>query len=148
MKVILKSDIEKLGHVGDVKSVRLGYARNYLIARGLATEATPAAILWFEKGKERREKARQKGLDDARAMCGKLAAVTLTFDRKAGEAGKLFGSVGKSDIASSLKSSGYDVDKGSILLDAALKEVGESEVEVRLAPDVSAKIKISITARS
>jgi large subunit ribosomal protein L9 len=148
MKVILKSDVEKLGNVGDIKNVALGFARNYLIARGLATEATPAAIAWFEKGKERREKARAKILDTAKETIKKLAEVTLKFDRKVGDGGKLFGSVGKSDIVKGLKKSGYDVEKTSVIMDAALKELGEFDVEIRLATDVSAKIKVSVIAQS
>ena len=116
MKVILKSDIEKLGQAGDVKNVKRGFARNYLIARGLATEATPAAIAWFEKGKERREKARQKALEEAKATCEKLGSVKLTFDRKVGDAGKLFGSVTAVEIASALKEKGYEVDRRKVVM--------------------------------
>jgi len=148
MKVILKSDIEKLGNAGDIKNVARGFARNYLIARGMATEATPAAIAWFEKGKERREKARLKALEAAKETCEKLAAVSLKFERKVGDGGKLFGSVGRADIVKGLKKSGYDVDKNAVILEAALKELGESEVEIRLAPDVSAKIKVSVLAQN
>lgn len=148
MKVILKSDIEKIGHAGDVKNVARGFARNYLIARGLAAEATPSAIKWFEQGKERREKARAKSLEEAKGVCEKLASVALTYDRKVGDGGKLFGSVGKTDIVKSLKAAGYSIDKSAVLLDSAIKEIGDSEVEIRLAPDVSAKIKVTVVTRA
>ncbi|MFH2204296.1 MAG: 50S ribosomal protein L9 [Elusimicrobiota bacterium] len=148
MKVILKSDVEKLGRAGDIKNVRLGFARNYLLVRGLAMEATPVAVREYEKSRERREKARTQTLESAKATCEKLAAVKLTFDRKVAEGGRLFGSVGKTDIVKGLKSSGYTVEKGDILLDAAIKELGELEVEVRLAPEASAKIKVAVVART
>ncbi len=148
MKVILRKDVEKLGHTGQVKEVARGYARNFLVPRGLAMEATPEAIVWFEKGNERRAKLREKALAAAKAEVVKLAEVKLSFARPVGENGKLFGSVGKSDIAKSLKASGYTVDKDAVVLAAAIKEVGESEVEVRLAPGASAKVKVSVVARS
>ena len=148
MKVILKSDVEKLGRAGDIKQVATGYARNFLIPRGMALEATPAAVKWSEKGAERRQKQREKQSTAAQETAGKLGGVHLSFTRPVGEQGKLFGSVGKSDIAESLKASGFTVDKKTILLPAAIKDVGDREVEVKLAPDVSAKIKVSVVARA
>ena len=148
MKVILRKDVEKLGATGQVKEVARGYARNFLVPRGLAMEATPEAITWFEKGNERRAKLREKALATAQAEVVKLAEVKLSFARPVGENGKLFGSVGKSDIVKSLKASGYAVEKEAVVMAAAIKDVGESEVEVRLAPGASAKVKVSVVARS
>ena len=148
MKVILRKDVEKLGHTGQVKEVARGYARNFLVPRGLAMEATPEAVTWFEKGNERRAKLREKAVAAAKAEVVKLAEVKLSFARPVSENGKLFGSVGKSDIVKSLKASGYTVDKEAIVMAAAIKDVGESEVEVRLAPGASAKVKVSVVARS
>lgn len=148
MKIILKKDVEKLGREGDVKNVARGYARNFLIPRGLAIEASPAAVAWFAANEERRQKRREKDLAEAKSMSEKLADVKLSFSRQVADGGKLYGSVGKSDIAKSLKASGYSVEKGAIQLDAALKEIGDYEVEVRLAPDASAKLKVSIVPRS
>ncbi len=148
MKVILRKDVEKLGHTGQVKEVARGYARNFLVPRGLAMEATPEAVTWFEKGNERRAKLREKAVAAAKAEVVKLAEVKLSFARPVGENGKLFGSVGKSDIVKSLKASGYTVEKEAIVMAAAIKDVGESEVEVRLAPGASAKVKVSVVARS
>ncbi|MFA5138415.1 MAG: 50S ribosomal protein L9 [Elusimicrobiota bacterium] len=147
MKVILKTDVENLGRAGDVKDVALGFARNYLITRGLAMEATPAAIQWFAKGEERRKKIREKALAAAKGVCEQLASVKLSFSRKVGENGKLFGSVGKSDILKSLKASGHDLDRDAVCLAAPLKEVGDFDVELRLASEASVKIKISVVAR-
>ena len=147
MKVILKSDVDKLGHAGDVKQVADGYARNFLIPRKLALEATPAALKWSEKGAERRAKRQEKLLSVAQDTAGKLSSVHLSFTRPVGEQGKLFGSVGKSDIAESLKASGFTIDKKTIQLSAAIKEVGDHEIEVKLAHDIAAKIKVSVVAR-
>ncbi|MBI4348427.1 MAG: 50S ribosomal protein L9 [Elusimicrobia bacterium] len=148
MKVILRSDVDKLGRAGDIKQVATGYARNFLIPRKLAQEATPTAIKWHEKGAERRAKQREKQVSQAQEIAGKLAGVHLSFSRPAGDQGKLFGSVGKSDISDSLKASGFTIDKKSIGLAAAIKEVGDHEVELKLAPEVTAKIKVSIVARA
>ncbi len=148
MKVILKSDVEKLGRAGDVKQVADGFGRNYLLPRGLATPATPAALKWLERGAERRQKLREKASQAAQELAGRLAGVALSFARQAGEEGKIFGSVGKSDIVESLKASGIVVDKKSVILPSALKALGEHEVEIRLAPDVSTKIKVSVVARA
>lgn len=148
MKVILRSDVDKLGRAGDIKQVASGYARNFLIPRRLAQEATPDAVKWYEEGAERRAKLREKQVSQAQETAGKLAGVHLSFSRPAGEQGKLFGSVGKSDIADSLKASGFAIDKRAIALAAAIKEVGDHEVELKLAPEVTAKIKVSVVARS
>jgi large subunit ribosomal protein L9 len=148
MKVILTNDVEKLGQSGDIKDVKRGYARNFLFARGLATLATTAALKSYEKSKERREAARQKELESKKASATKMADVKLSFSRQVGDGGKLFGSVGKSDIVKSLKASGHDVDKSQVVLDAALKEIGDFDVEVRFAPEVQTKVKVTIAARS
>lgn len=148
MKVILRSDVDNLGRTGDIKQVAAGYARNFLIPRKLAQEATGAAIKWYEKGAERRAKQREGQVAKAQEIAGKLAGVHLSFSRPAGEQGKLFGSVGKTDISESLKASGFAIDKKAIVLAAAIKDVGDHEVELKLASEVTAKIKVSIVARS
>lgn len=148
MKVILRKDVDNLGHAGQVKEVKPGYARNMLIPRGLALEATDSTIAWFEKGEKRRAVLREKALGEARAKAEKLSDVKLSFSRPVGENGKLFGSVGKADIVKSLKAAGHEVVKEAVILPAAIKEAGDSEVEVRLAIGVSAKVKVSVVARA
>lgn len=148
MKVILKTDVDKLGAAGEVRTVTDGFARNYLIPRGLVLKATPAVTRWFEKGKERREKMREQSGQEVRDLASRLTGVTLSFTRPVGDNGKLFGSVGKSDVVKSLKASGFAIDKNSVALDSAIKEVGDFEVEIRLHADAVAKIKVSILARS
>ncbi|MBI3548678.1 MAG: 50S ribosomal protein L9 [Elusimicrobia bacterium] len=144
----MRSDVEKLGRSGDIKSVADGFARNFLFPRRLAMEATPAAIRWSEKGNEKRLKIRDTNTAKSRDVASKMTGVTLSFNRAAGAEGKLFGSVGKSDIVKSLKASGFTVDKNAVILESALKEAGEFEVEIKLQPEVSTKIKVSVLARN
>jgi len=148
MQVILRKDVEKLGQAGDLKSVKDGYARNHLIPRGLALPATEEAVRWFEKGRQKREKLRETAAQKARDLAAKIGGAALTFSRRAGAEGKIFGSVGKSDIVDSLKALGFEVDKSAVALEAALKTVGDFDVEIRLHPQASAKIKVSVLARS
>ncbi len=147
MKVILTKSVESIGPAGTVKEVAPGYARNHLIPNGLATEATPANQRWFEKGKEKLAKAREQGLENSRALAEKLADVKLSFTREVAENGKLFGSVGRADIVKSLKAAGFSVDKAAVKLESSIKEIGESEVEIRLASEIGAKIAVTILAR-
>lgn len=147
MKVILRSNVDKLGRAGDVKDVSDGFGRNYLLPNKLAQSATPAALKAWEQAKAKRDKAAQAQLGKTKDLAGKVNGVSLSFSRPAGAEGKLFGSVGKSDIVKSLKSCGYTVEKDSVILEAAIKQVGDHEVELRLHPEVSAKVKVTVTAR-
>lgn len=147
MKVILRSDVDNLGRAGDVKEVKDGYGRNFLLPRKLATVATEAAMKQWEKGKEKRSKLLATKQTELKGLAGKIDGVSLSFSRPAGAEGKLFGSVGKSDILKSLKTIGYEVDKEALVLDQSIKQVGDHEVEVRLMPEVSAKIKVTVVAR-
>lgn len=147
MKVILKSTVDHLGRAGEVKEVAIGYARNFLLPRKLAEPATPAALKYWEKGKEKRAAIVAAEVKVAKELSDKLAGVNLTFSMPASEEGKLFGSVGKTDVLKSLKAAGYDVPKNSVRLETALKTTGEHEVELRLAPEVVAKVKVTVSAR-
>lgn len=147
MKVILKSTVDHLGRAGDVKDVADGYARNFLLPRKLAEAATPSALKYWEKGKEKRALVVAGEIKVAKELADKLAGVNLTFAMPASEEGKLFGSVGKTDVLKSLKAAGYDVPKNSVRLENALKTTGEHEVELRLAPEVAAKVKVTVSAR-
>ncbi len=147
MKVILKNNVDHLGRAGDVKDVATGYARNFLLPRKLAESATPSALKYWEKGKEKRAKVVAAEVKVAKELADKLSSVNLTFSMPASEEGKLFGSVGKTDVLKSLKVAGYDVPKNSVRLENALKATGEHEVELRLAPEVVATIKVTVSAR-
>jgi large subunit ribosomal protein L9 len=147
MKVILKSTVDHLGRAGEVKEVATGYARNFLLPRKLAEPATASALKYWEKGKEKRAAVVSAEVKVAKELAEKLSGVNLTFSMPASEEGKLFGSVGKTDVLKSLKAAGYDVPKNSIRLETALKTTGEHEVELRLAPEVAAKVKVTVSAR-
>ena len=141
MEVILKEDINKLGHRGDVVKVAEGYGRNCLIPRKLAIEATPGnkAVIEQMKAAAVRKSAKEKG--SAEALGQQLNGVVVEFTRKSGEHDQLFGSVTSSDIAHALEAKGFSIDRRKIVLDVPLKTVGEFDVPVKLHRDVTATIK-------
>lgn len=144
MRVILKSEVDNLGRFGDQVKVAPGYARNFLIPKGLAVEATPGNLRQFEAEKEawlKKEAVRKQKSEDAKAQ---LDAVTLTFTRKAAEDGKLFGSVTSHDISEALKAKGYTFEKKDIRLEEPIKALGESTVEIKLHSEVKAAVKVSV----
>jgi large subunit ribosomal protein L9 len=147
MKVILKTTVDNLGRPGDVKEVKTGYARNFLLPRKLAEPATAAAMKYWEKGKEKRAAQVSSEVKVAKELAEKLAGVNLTFSMPASDTGKLFGSVGKTDVLKSLKAAGYEVPKNAVNLDMAIKTTGEHEVNLKLQPEVTAKIKVTVSAR-
>lgn len=144
MEVILKEDINKLGHRGDVVKVAEGYGRNYLLPKKLAIEATTAnkAVIEQMKASAVRKSAKEKV--DAEAFSTQLSAVELVFERKVGEHDHLFGSVTSSDIAHELEAKGYTVDRRKISLDEPLKSLGEYHVPVKLHRDVTSHIKVVV----
>ena len=141
MEVILKEDIEKLGHRGDVVKVAVGYGRNYLIPQKLAIEATPGnkAVIEQMKAASVRKSAKEKG--GAEALGQQLNGVVLEFTRKSGEHDQLFGSVTSSDIAHALEAKGFTIDRRKIVLDVPLKTVGEFDVPIKLHREVTATVK-------
>ena len=147
MKVILRSTVDNLGRAGDVKDVKTGYARNYLLPRKLAEMATESSLKYWEKGKEKRAALVAADVKAAKELAEKLAGVNLSFSVPASEEGKLFGSIGKADLLKSLKAAGYEVPKNSINLETAIKAVGEHEVSLKLAPEITAKVKVNVNAR-
>ena len=141
MEVILKEDIIKLGHRGDVVKVAEGYGRNYLIPQKLAIEATPGnrAVVEQMKAAAVRKSAKEKG--SAEELGKQLDGATVEFTRKSGEHDQLFGSVTSSDIAHALEAKGFAVDRRKILLDVPLKTVGEFDVPVKLHREVTVTVK-------
>ena len=141
MEVILKEDIVKLGHRGDVVKVAEGYGRNYLIPRKLAIEATAGnkAVIEQMKAASVRKSAKEKG--SAEELGKQLNGVVVEFTRKSGEHDQLFGSVTSSDIAHALEAKGFTIDRRKIVLDVPLKTVGEFDVPVKLHRDVTATVK-------
>jgi large subunit ribosomal protein L9 len=148
MEVILKDDVINLGHRGDMVKVADGYARNYLLPRKLALQATLAnkAVVEQMKNAAARRSASEKAL--AEELVVKLEPVVLDFTRKSGEAGHLFGSVTSADIAAALEAKGFEVDRRKIMLDEPLKTVGETSVAIKLHREVTAHIKVKVLAES
>ncbi len=144
MEVILKEDVLKLGHRGDVVKVADGYGRNYLLPEKLAIEATPAnrAVIEQMKASAVRKSAKEKV--DAEGLAAQLNEVELTFERKVGEHEHLFGSVTSSDIAHALEAKGFTIDRRKIALDDPLKSLGEYHVPVKLHRDVTSHIKVVV----
>jgi len=144
MEVILKEDVQKLGHRGDVVKVADGYGRNYLLPGKLAIEATAAnkAVIEQMKGSAARKSIKEKAASEDVAK--QLDAVELTFERKVGENDHLFGSVTSGDIAQQLEAKGFEVDKRKIALEEPLKQLGEFHVPVKLHREVTAHVKVTI----
>ena len=144
MEVILKEDVDNLGHRGDVVKVAEGYGRNFLLPRKLAMQATEAnkAVIEQMKSAAARRSASEKAV--AEALVAKLEPLALTFTRKVGEAGHLFGSVTSADIAAELAAQGIEVDRRKIQLGDPLKSVGEFTVAVRLHREITAHLKVKV----
>ncbi len=144
MKVILKDDVKNLGDMGQIVDVSDGYARNYLVPRGLAAEANIKNIKSLEhQRKIIQEKARKIKLS-AQSLSDKISQLKLTIKAKAGEEGKLFGSVTSMDIAEQLKNAGFDIDKKKISLDEPIKRLGSYSVSVKIHPEISAQLNIEV----
>ncbi len=146
MKVILKENIETLGHIGDIVKVAPGYARNYLLPKGLAVEATEKNAKALEHVKRQMAYKKDKALESARNLAAKLGELSIELLHKAGEEGKLFGSVTNMEIAANLKEKGLDVDRKTIQLAEPIKHVGEFDVPVKVHPEVSATLKVKVVA--
>ncbi|MGB9715603.1 MAG: 50S ribosomal protein L9 [Thermodesulfovibrionales bacterium] len=144
MKVILKEDIKHLGRMGDIVNVAVGYARNYLIPKGLAVEANEKNIKSLEHEKRIIEEKAKKIRKTAQDIASRISSLTIFIKSKAGEEGKLFGSITSMDIADALKKEGIEIDKKKILLEEPLKRLGSYTVNVKLHADVSAPLNVQI----
>jgi large subunit ribosomal protein L9 len=144
MEVILKEDVPKLGHRGDVVKVAEGYGRNYLLPKKLAIEATLGNKAVIEQMKQSSIRKTAVEKTDAENLAKQLEAVNLAFHRKAGEKDHLFGSVTSSDIADALTSKVFNIDRRKIQLDEPLKSIGDFEIPIRLHRDVTGKVKVSV----
>lgn len=145
MKVILKQDVKGLGKKDDLVNVNDGYARNFLLPRNLALEATKSNINVMNTKKEAEKTKKERELAQAKVLAKKLGELTIIIKTKAGENGKLFGSITSMDIADKLKSDfNLEIDKKKINLQEPLKTLGSSEVEVKVYPEVSARLTVKI----
>jgi large subunit ribosomal protein L9 len=148
MEVILKEDVANLGHRGEVVKVADGYGRNFLLPRKLAMQATEAnkAVIEQMKAAAARRSATEKA--QAQELVAKLEPVMLSFTRKSGDSGHLFGSVTAADIAAGLEAQGFDVDRRKIQLSEPLKSVGDYHVAIRLHREVTAHVRVKVEAES
>ncbi len=145
MEVLLKQDVENLGSAGDIVHVKPGYARNYLIPRGLALPATPGLRNQARQIKEAAERRRMRELKTAQALAERISQVTLVFKARAGESGRLYGSITSAAIAEALAQEiDREVDRRRIRLDHPLRELGEHEVLIHLAQGVDASFKVVV----
>lgn len=146
MIVILTQDVKGKGKAGDVVKVNDGYARNMLLPKGLAKEATQGNVRSLEKQKALAEEKRQEQKAAAQKQAEKLEKLTVTIQSKGGENGKLFGSITSKDIAEALEAQeGIKVDKKKIDLSAPIKQTGTETVTVKLFPEVAAELKVKVT---
>lgn len=146
MQIILKEDVEKLGNIGDIVEVKRGYARNYLLPKDIAVEATAKNLNQLEHHKRVIAAKIKRIQKESETLADKIAQISVTLHHKAGEEDKLFGSVTSMEIADALKEQGIDIDKRKIVLDEPIKRLGEYEIAVKLSGGVSAKVKVSVLA--
>jgi large subunit ribosomal protein L9 len=144
MEVILKEDIADLGKIGEVVRVRDGFARNYLLPRGLVLEANKKNLKTFEHQKKIVGDQKQKIMRKAQAVGDQLVGVSLTISMRSGEEGKLFGSVTNMQLEKALKAKGLNVDRRKIHLDEPIKTLGDYEIPIRLSADLTVPLKLSV----
>lgn len=148
MKVILLEDVDTLGKLGDTVNVKNGYARNFLIPRNLAIPATARNLKAHAHQLRDIERKKEKIVGDAQSLADRVAGVSLTFTRKTGEKGRLFGSVTNMDIAEALAEKGLTVDRKDIHLPEPIKSLGEFDVQIKLHHDVTPEVKITVLPES
>jgi len=146
VKVILKENIDTLGHIGDIVKVAPGYARNYLLPKGYAVEATEKNAKALEHVKRQMAYKKDKVTEAAKLLLAKLEGLTVELVHQAGVEGKLFGSVTNMEIAAFLKEKGIEIDRKKIALSEPIKQVGEYTIPVKLHPEVTATLKVNIIA--
>jgi len=147
MKLILKSAVPNLGEAGDVVSVKAGFGRNFLLPQGLAYEASASNMKRLEEERARAEERSRRDYLEARRRASQFAGMSLTFKARAGEDGKLFGSVTNADVADRANGTGtldFELDKRTVILDEPLKALGSFQVKVRLHAEVEAEIQVYV----
>ena len=148
MQIILQEDVEKLGHRGDVVTVKPGYARNFLLPNKIGIEATPGNMKALERIRGALAKKTATEFDAAKKQAELLNGVSLKFHRKTGENDQMFGSVTSGDIAEGLAAQGFKIDKRQIQLRESIKALGEYPVTVKIFRDVTAEVKAQVEKES
>ena len=144
MKIILLQDVKGQGKKGEVIDVNEGYARNFLIKKGLAEAATASKLNDINMKKSASEFHRAEEIKATQAMAKEINGKTFTVNIKAGQNGKVFGSVTGADVSDALKAAGYEVDKRKVVLTSPIKTLGQYDIEIKLMEGISAKIKIDV----
>ena len=144
MKVILKEDVKKLGSMGQIVTVADGFARNYLVPRGLAVEASSRNVASLNHAQRVIQEKAKKVKESLEEFAARLSKITLVMQAKAGEEGKLFGSVTSMDIAEKLKSEGIEIDRKKISLEEPIKRLGTYSVSIHLHPEINAQISLQV----
>lgn len=147
MKIVLREDVDSLGHKGDLVDVADGYARNFLVPRGLAMKATRGGIAQAEAMRRNRAVRDDRDRGAAQELADRITATPITITARAGEGGKLFGSITSTDVAEAIAAKvGPEIDRRAIQLGEPLKELGAVEVPVRLHADVTAMVQVEVVA--
>ena len=146
MQVILMKEMENLGDVGDVVDVKPGYARNYLVPRGFAIRATKSNLARIEEEREHLVAAAEREIEKATELASEIEGQSLNFPVRAGEEGKLFGSVSSSDIADALAEKGIEVDRRTVQLAEPIKQLGTYKVPIRLSAEVQPEVTVWVVA--
>ena len=146
VEVILRRDVADLGQAGELVTVRPGYARNYLIPQGIALAATQGNRRRFEEERRQVEQSAAREREAARELAAELEGRSLTFSRRAGERGRLFGSVTATDIAEALEASGTRLDRRVVVLEEPIKNLGVYDVPLRIHADVEPALKVWVVA--
>ena len=144
MKVLLKSDVPKIGKKGELLEVKEGYARNFLFPNGLAIEANSGTMKQFEEGKKAQDRKKEREKEESQVLADKIKGLTITLRHKAGEEGRLFGSITAAEVAEALKQKGFDIDKKKIVLDDPIRLVGEYTVKVKLHHEVTDELPVNV----
>ena len=144
--VLLREDVDNLGGRGEIVKVKAGYARNYLLPRKIAALASKGNIKQIEQERNALLKKAAQEKSTAEAQAEQMGSISLSFERKAGESGQLFGSVTSMDIAEALQAKGYEIDRRKIALKDAIKETGDFTVNVKLHREVTLAVPVTVTA--
>ena len=142
MEVILVKEVEKLGKIGDVVTVKDGFARNFLIPRGLAKPKTAGTLRFAEQAKRREQAHLEKELQEAKALAARIVSLSITLRVNVGEGDKLFGAITSQDIAEAFVAEGVQLDRKKIVLEEPIHSLGVFQIPVKLHPEVTATVKI------
>ncbi len=144
MKVLMKQDVAKIGKKGELLEVKEGYARNFLIPNGLAVEASGGAMKQHDEEKKAQDRRKAKEKDEAQEQAKKIEALSILLKHKAGEEGRLFGSITSAEIAEAVNQKGFTIDKKKIHLDEPIRLVGDYTVKIKIHPEVSADLSVKV----